>query len=703
MQKSKINPKLLLIATSLLFMSSLCAEDSFLWLEEVLSEKSLNWAKEENKLTESQLKSDPRYQQSFEEALKILSSKDKITSISFYGDMVYNFWKDTKNPRGVLRRAKFVDYRAQKKPNWETVLDIDKLNVTENKKWVYKSMKCLKPEYTHCMLKLSPGGSDAAVIREFNTKEKAFVKNGFSLPVAKSGVLWLDKDTLLARYAIDKSEYSDSGYPLVVRKWKRGMKIEKAPVIFSTDKSSMAIWPYVIEDKNKKKFIFLSESVDFYNVKHWMLQNGEFKQLNLPLKGDLLGNLDHTLFFETRSEWKGTKKGTLVSFKLEDALKKDFKIKTLFVPTLSKALGSIDITKDYVIAQIKENVRDYALLYSWDKNKSTFKTTQLDLPKDGSLSITSRSEDHNAILYSYESHLTPDSQVYTEISEKNGEIHTTTQIMRQLKDHFDSQNYVSFQYWATSKDGTKIPYTIVHHKDLKKNGKNATKLYGYGGFQSSLDPWYSQITNKLWLEKGGVFVVANIRGGGEFGPRWHQAALKENRQRSYDDFIAVAEDLISKKITSPNHLGIQGGSNGGLLVGVMLTQRPDLFNAVLCSVPLLDMMRYHKLLAGSSWVGEYGNPEDPKMREVILKYSPYQNLSANKKYPNTYIYTSTKDDRVHPGHARKMTAKMKELGHDVLYFENLEGGHSGGADLVQMAHGQARSYTFLYQNLMDSQ
>ncbi|MBI5693008.1 MAG: S9 family peptidase [Verrucomicrobia bacterium] len=663
------------------------------WLEEVAGEKSLAWARERNAVTQKELEASPHFQAIRERLLAILDSTERIPYVSKRGPHYYNFWRDAQHPRGLWRRTSLEEFRKPS-PAWETVLDLDALGAAEKENWVWKGSQWLEPDLDRCLINLSRGGADAVVVREFDPIAKAFVAGGFTLPEAKSGVSWRNRDTLYVGTDFGPGSLTDSGYPRVVREWKRGTPLAGAPVVFegaSTDVSASAFT--VIEPGFRREFA--RRAVTFFTAEHFLRQGDTFTKLDLPADARQ-GTWREYLTVTLRSEWRVGGRvfpaGALLALPWERFLKGDRDFAVLFEPGPRKSLAASSATRHHLIVNELENVRNrlYVLTPGPDGRWSR---QPLPAPEFGSLSASAVDDDSDDFWLNVDDFLTPPSLYLGNVGRPGREL------LKQLPAYFAADGMEVTQHEATSRDGTRIPYFQVSRRGLPANGTNPTLLYGYGGFQLSQTPGYRAAVGSAWLERGGVFVLANLRGGGEFGPAWHQAALKANRQRAYDDFIAVAEDLIRRRVTSPRHLGIQGGSNGGLLVGAVFTQRPDLFNAVVCQVPLLDMQRYHRLLAGASWMGEYGNPDVPAEWDFIRRYSPYHNVRPDGKYPRVLFTTSTRDDRVHPGHARKMVARMLEQKHDVLYYENIEGGHGGAANNAQSAYMSALAYTFLLQQL----
>lgn len=668
-------------------------DSDYLWLEEVQGENPLNWVETQNKKAFASLKSNAVYQQSYDANLALLNSNDRIAYASQRGDYLYNFWTDKNNQRGLYRRTTLSEYQKDN-PTWETVLDIDALAAKDGKSWVYKGMDCLYPDYNHCLVKLSPGGSDAVVVREFNMATKSFVDDGFKLPEAKSSISWRDENSVFVGTDFGAGSLTDSGYPGVVKIWQRGTPLSSAKQVYKADKTSVSASGFVMRDgKNSLDMIY--DGTSFYSHAMYILQGDKQVKLPIPKDASLSAFLNGDIFIQLKSSWTVNgntfKQGSVIYAPVDDVLKGTANYKTLITPTASLAINSVQSTKSTLLVTVLDNVKSKVLRFTNDAGQ--WKSTPVDIDDKGNISVFNTNESTDDFFLNYTSFLKP-STLY----KVSGETGKLTQFKAQ-KSQFNSDDLVTHQYWATSKDGTKVPYFAIMKKDIELNGKNPTLLYGYGGFEVSLKPSYSALQGKNWLEKGGVYVLSNIRGGGEFGPSWHQAALKKNRHKAYEDFEAIAMDLIERKITSPDHLGIQGGSNGGLLMGAAFTRRPDLYNAVVCQVPLLDMKRYTKLLAGASWAAEYGDPDKPEMWEYIKTYSPFHNLDAKTDYPKVFFTTSTKDDRVHPGHARKMVAKMQDLGHDVYYYENTEGGHAGAADNKQRADMYALIYSYLWQQL----
>jgi prolyl oligopeptidase len=680
--------------------------DPYLWLEEVDGEPALAWVRERNAESQQRLGASPVYTSTRERLLAVLNSKDRIPYVTRRGELFYNLWQDEAHPRGLWRRTTLDSYR-QPEPAWETVLDLDTLAAAEGENWVWGGAQGLGPEGRRCLIALSRGGADAQVLREFDTLDKAFVAGGFTLPEAKSVVEWIDLDTLYVGTDFGPGSMTDAGYPRVLKRWQRGTPLEAAVTVFEAQPQDTWAMASVDRTPGFERTLFV-RGIDFYNSEHFLMQGDQLLKLDLPTDASLsfmnsAGTLGDTLLLELRSEltlaghtWRA---GSLLATDAPAFLRGERRSFTpLFEPTPTRSLAGYTTTRSHVIVNVLDNVA--SRLEEWQRTADGFVHREIDAPYPGSLSVAGlndpeRADDPLAEAYALtcNDHLTPDALMLGHTGSD------TREWLKALPAVFDATGMRAEQLFATSADGTQVPYFLVRPNGFQADGTAPTVLCGYGGFEISMTPTYARSYGPAWLALGGVLVVANIRGGGEFGPAWHQAAQKVNKQRSYDDFIAVAEDLIQRRITSPAHLGIEGGSNGGLLVGAVAMQRPDLFRAVVCSVPLLDMRRYHTLLAGASWMAEYGDPDMPQEWAFISKYSPYQNVRAGVTYPKMLFTTSTRDDRVHPGHARKMAAKMLAMGHPVLYFENIEGGHGGAADNTQRAHMQALEFSHLWMQL----
>jgi prolyl oligopeptidase len=681
------------VMVCLLAVSTAAAQDDpYLWLEEVEGEKALAWAETQNDESIERLSKVPEYQPMLERITEILDSKDKIPGIAFMGPYVYNFWQDADHVRGIWRRTSIESY-ATGTPTWETVLDLDALSAAEDTNWVWKGATCLWPDHRHCMVSLSRGGADATVKREFDTFAKAFVQDGFELPEAKSQVSWMDENTLWVGTDFGDGSLTTSGYPRVAKLWTRGTSLDEARTMFEGLPDDVSAGVYSSHTP-WGRYDMAYRTPEFFRGFYYLKLGDRIVKLDLPDDVSVRSMFADRMLLSLRSPWEIGEEtypaDALLAIDVDDFLAGGRDFDVLFEPSGRIALDGVATTRDSVVLSVLDNVR--SRVYRLTPTYHGWAKEEIELPGLGTANVGSVSDFDSRFLLYYTDFLTPTSLYLVDEAGK-------LTLLKTSPEWFDADGMDAFQYEATSKDGTKIPYFVVTPKGFTADGTAPTVLYGYGGFEVSMQPSYSGISGSSWLERGGVWVLANIRGGGEFGPAWHQAALKGNRQKAFDDFIAVAEDLIARKITSPDHLGIMGGSNGGLLVGAVVTQRPDLFDAVVCQVPLLDMKRYHTLLAGASWMAEYGNPDDPDDWAYIKQWSPYQNVSKDADYPEVFFYTSTRDDRVHPGHARKMVAKMEGMGHDVLYFENMEGGHGAGATNAQRAKMWALTYAYLWDTL----
>lgn len=669
-------------------------KDPFLWLEEVEGERAMAWVHERNQETLADLEGDQRYGRFVEAAGQILNASDRIPYGSLRGGWVYNFWQDRKNVRGLFRRSTLDSYRTDN-TDWEVVLDLDKLAREEGENWVYKGITWLSPVYDRCLLRLSRGGKDSSVYREFDTVNKTFVEGGFFIPEAKSGVAWIDRDTLLVGTDWGEGSRTRSGYPRVVKRWRRGKPLSKAEPVLEGLREDVGVWPRVMR-LPESQVVVVERSLTFFTAAYFLLED-QSKPVRVPVpeSADIQGYYAGRILVGLRETWKTQGEsfppGSLLAMPVKPLLGTGRlpTVETIFIPDDRTSVERVSVSASGLYLGLLQNVKGRVLRFQCDEASGTWSSRPLSLPATGAVSVSAASPFSETVFINYEDHITPD-RLYEYDTDSN-----LLGVIKTLPERFDAGQLEVHQHEVNSADGETIPYFIVHRKGLVSDGRTPTLLYGYGGFEISLTPKYSAVTGRLWLERGGAYTVANIRGGGEFGPRWHKAALKQDRQRAYDDFLTVARDLIDRKITSPGKLGIMGGSNGGLLVGAAMTQAPELFGAVVCRVPLLDMLRYTRLLAGSSWIAEYGDPEDPAMRESLRKISPYHNLRKDRRYPRAFILTSTKDDRVHPGHARKMVARMREQGHPVYYYENTEGGHAAGANLRQHARRYALEYVYL--------
>lgn len=671
--------------------TSAVTEDPYLWLEDVEGDRAIAWVREQNARSLAVLEGDPRYAQLRDDALVIANSRDRLPLGNVREGYLYNFWQDETHVRGIWRRSPLADY-ARGAPAWETILDVDALAAAENANWVYKGVDCLERS-TRCMVQLSDGGRDASTYREFDIAIRSFVDGGFVVPEAKSSTTWLDADTLLVGTDWGEGSMTESGYAFIQKRWRRGTPLASAEQVFSGERTDVAVWAGLLEDVDGARVPLLIHSITFFESSYFLLNGATPQRVTLPQKATIQGLFHGNLVFTLEEAWRGLPQGALVAYPLADATVEAPRAQVLFAPSARQSIEGVQITRDAILVAGYENVRGRILRIALDNGQ--WRTTQIDLPTTGSINFAGSSPTESAAFAVYDDFTTPTTLYALENRA------TTARAIRSLPAQFDGERFVTEQFEATSRDGTRVPYFVVRPRDMQLNGENPTLLEAYGGFQVSETPAYSPSIGKLWLERGGVYVLANIRGGGEFGPAWHQAGLRTRRQVIYDDFYAIEQDLVARRITSPRRLGIRGGSNGGLLMGVMLNQHPEMIRAAVVQVPLLDMLRYDQLLAGASWVDEYGSPSNPEERAFLETISPYQNLRRRDDFPLPFVLTSTKDDRVHPGHARKYVARMTELGMPVLYYENIDGGHSAAANLNEAARRRALEYTYLMQRLMD--
>ena len=698
--RKKISSKAIQCCLFFLFLFSLNQSvissnlDPYLWLEEVEGKKSLAWVEEQNEETFTRYTETNAFKEKYERIKKELNDDERIPSAYYQNGEMYNFWRDEKNVRGVWRKTSFKSY-LKDEPIWENILDIDQLANDEGINWLYKGADCLAPEYKRCLIRLSDGGTDAVTIREFDLEEKKFVKDGFNTYPSKQNASWINEDQILIGADFGEGSMNESGYPMQVKLWNRGESLEEAKIFFSGSYEKIFNFPFVSIRPDGKYYGIIEGPTFFSEVLH-LFDGEKLIKINLPQMIDIHGFFNESLILSIEEDWGIFKSGSLLEINVNSLLANSINesdVKIIFEPDGQRFISGVSIGKHQLMVSMLENVNRIITRFlkkddRWDSKdiegfqNSTMNIYGQDVWSDNSFISVSNFLEPSSIYHA------SDGADYKKIKSR--------------KNSIDPEKYRVEQNFVSSADGTSIPYFLISRKGINLDGKNPTILYGYGGFQISKPPSYlGGSIAEYWLNSGGVYVVSNIRGGGEYGPAWHQSALKENRQRAYDDFIAIAIDLIEKGITSKDHLGIEGRSNGGLLVGATFTQRPDLFNAVICGVPLLDMFRYDKLLAGASWVDEYGDPDNPEEWEFIREYSPYQNLKKGTEYPEVFFYTSTKDDRVHPGHARKMAKKMTDMGSPIVYYENTEGGHAGTSNIDQFSFLLALQLAYLEDKLMN--
>ena len=679
-------------------------EDPFIWLEEVEGEEALTWAAEQNALSIPRLQGDSRFEGIRDAIETVLTSDDRIPSPGLVNGQVYNFWQDDEHIRGLLRRTSLDSYHSDN-PQWETVIDIDLLATVENANWVYKGRICVPGNPSRCLLRLSDGGKDAVVLREFDLENKNFVDGGFSVDEAKTNVDWVDANTLIIGTDFGPGSVTTSGYARTLRLWRRGTDINDAEQIIEVGLEDMSVGINTVAEDDAR-YSFVTRRPDFFTEQNWLVTpDGALAEIPFPIDVNLQGVFGDRLIALMRSDWSPTEDvtypaGSLIAMDLASSISNSVatEVSVILDPNVNDeldAISAVAITRDSIyISALKDVSGKLLRVRSGAGAEPAWSVATIELPENGAIRLVSADDYSDTLMVSYQSFLTP-SALYLINGDEQPEA------IKALAPQFDAEPYLVEQQFVASADGTSIPYYIVRAADAPMDGSTPTRLTAYGGFELSRTPAYVSAQSQVWLQQGGAYVLANIRGGGEYGPQWHQTALLENRQRVFDDFIAVAEDIIERGLTSPAHLGITGGSNGGLLVTAAMVQRPDLYNAIISAVPLIDMLRYHLLLAGASWTAEYGNPDIPAHYDFISEYSPFQNVRADADYPEIFLWTNPKDDRVHPGHARKMAARMLEQGHELIYFENAEGGHGGGANLGQLAVTQAMEVIYLLQKLDD--
>lgn len=692
---------------------AVAAADEFLWLEEIDGERAMAWVEEQNERTLGILTADPRYEEMKTEALGVLTAQDRIATPRFRAGGIDNFWQDETNVRGLWRHTSLDSYRSNA-PAWETVLDIDALAEAEGANWIWKGAQCLAPEETRCLVNLSDGGKDAVVVREFDAAAGEFVDGGFELPEGKHSVTWLDAETILVATDWGDGSLTESGYPYIVKSLKRGQSLLDAQEVFRGDAGDggYGVDPIVMRDGGGDVLaVLFNRPLDTFRAEVWEWFEGEPVKLNLPERVSLHGAMElgtPWLVFTNEQEWEAwgqiVRGGALLAAPTS-ALRSDDRSapmmadRQVFGPGALQSIDEVAVFDDRIVATVLDNVRSRTIVFGRDE-VGGWSSAELPVPEIAAAHLGSTSRGTGRMFYSYEGFLTPPTLALAQglVGET---LWSDISIVREAPAQFDASTHVVLQHSTASADGTQIPYFVVRPKDAPMDGSTPTMMFGYGGFQISYPPVYKPELGKLWLERGGAYVIANIRGGGEFGPAWHQAALKENRQRAFDDFAAVAANLAARGIASADKLAIYGRSNGGVLTSVTLTQHPELIGGAVIESPLVDMLRYQELPPGASWIGEYGDPRIPEEAQFIAAYSGYQNIDPDADYPEVYITTNTRDDRVHPGHARKFAARLQEMGHPALYYENTEGGHSNDSDPILNAERWARHYVYLARQLMD--
>ncbi|MEO7195563.1 MAG: prolyl oligopeptidase family serine peptidase [Pseudonocardiaceae bacterium] len=663
------------------------------WLEDVTGERALSWVRERNAETVAELTGTSRFEALRDGIREVLDSTERIPYITRRGEYRYNFWRDREHPRGLWRRTTLAEYRTER-PDWEILLDLDALARDEGENWVWGGARCLRPDYRRALVSLSRGGADATVVREFDIECGEFVTDGFQLPEAKSSARWIDAEHLYVATDFGPGTLTTCGYPRTVREWRRGTPLARAELVYEGKPDDIEVYAYH-DDTEGFERDFVGRVLDFYRSELYQRCGDQLRRVEVP-EDAIVSVHRRWLLVELRSDWTGGETypaGCLLVADFDEFMAGGRDLRVLFTPDERSSLAGYRWTRHHLILDVMRDVVSHLSVLTpardWHVTPLTGTPPLCTVSAWGTDSDTD-----DEYLIDIDGFLTPSTLAIGTIGAG------PAAPLKRAPSFFDSSGLVVRQHFAVSADGTQIPYFVVapEHSVVPPGGW-PTLLYGYGGFEVSLRPGYRAGLGRAWLARGGCYVLANIRGGGEYGPRWHSAALKSHRHLVYEDFAAVARDLVTRGVTTPPRLGAQGGSNGGLLMGVMLTQYPELFGAIVAAVPLLDMLRYHTLLAGASWIAEYGDPDDPAEREHLLRFSPYHQLRAGRRYPPTLLTTSTRDDRVHPGHARKLVARMREYGLPVTYYENIEGGHGGAADNEQAAFMSALGYEFLWRHL----
>lgn len=665
-------------------------QDPYLWLEDVTGDDALDWVRARNAPTLARFR-DAHFERMRTEALEVLDTDARIPYVVRRGEHLYNFWRDAANPRGLWRRTTLDSYRTDA-PQWDVLIDVDDLGRVDGEKWVWAGAGVIYPEYTRALVSLSRGGSDASIVREFDMLARKFVADGFELPEAKSQISWEDPDTVLVGTDFGAETLTDSGYPRVVKRWRRGTPLADAETVFEGARSDVNVAASVSRIPGFERTL-IGRALDFWNEEVYELRGNELIRIDTPTDASVSLHREW-LLVELRSDWsRGDTtygEGSLLAADYEEFLAGTAQLQVVFEPDEHTALNHYAWTRDRLVIVSLVDVASRVEIVtpgSWQREPVA------GIPAATNTVVVSADDTGDEFFLDSSGFDSPSRLM-------RGTDDGRLEQLKSAPAFFDAESISVTQNFVASQDGTPIPYFVVRPSGSQASaGPAPTLLYGYGGFESSNTPGYSGVLGRLWLARGGTYVLANIRGGGEYGPGWHTQAIRDGRNKVAEDFAAVATDLVNRGITTVEQLGAQGGSNGGLLMGIMLTRYPEKFGALVCSVPLLDMKRYHLLLAGASWMAEYGDPDNPDDWEFISEYSPYQNISATRHYPPVLITTSTRDDRVHPGHARKMTAALEAAGHQVFYYENIEGGHAGAADNEQVAFKAALTYSFLWQTL----
>jgi prolyl oligopeptidase len=676
-------------------------DDPYLWLEEVTDDTALDWVRAHNDPTLAEF-GGAQFEQMRAEALEVLDTDARIPYVGRRGKYLYNFWRDATNPRGLWRRTTLDSYRTDS-PDWEVLLDIDELGRADNQKWVWGGANVIEPDLTRALIVLSPGGSDAAIWREFDMLTREFVVGGFELAEAKSQVAWADPDTVLVGTDFGADSLTESGYPRVIKRWRRGTPLADAETVFEVERGDVRAFVSVDRTPGFERTV-VARAIDFWNDELYELRGSELTRINAPTDASVSLHRDWILI-ELRTDWTPGPTGdttytagSLLAANDDEFLAGTAELRVVFEPDEHTALNHYAWTQDRLLMVTLADVVSRVEIVtpgSWQREPL------LGIPDATNTVIVSADDTGDEFFLDSSGFETPSRLMR---GAGSGQLEGELEQIKSAPAFFDAENITVTQHFVASEDGTSIPYFVVRSASNSvagdPGGPAPTLLYGYGGFETSYTPSYSGVLGRLWLARGGTYVLANIRGGGEYGPGWHTQTLREGRHKVAEDFAAVADDLVNRGITTVGQLGARGGSNGGLLMGIMLTKYPEKFGALVCDVPLLDMKRYHLLLAGASWVAEYGDPDNPDEWKFISEYSPYQNISATRQYPPVLFTTSTRDDRVHPGHARKMMAALEAADHRAWLYENIEGGHAGAADNEQLAFKSALSHSFLWQMLV---
>ncbi|MGW0548743.1 prolyl oligopeptidase family serine peptidase [Streptomyces altiplanensis] len=667
-------------------------DDPYLWLEDVESEAALEWVAGRNAETEAALAAGAGFASLKERLREVLDASDRIPYTTRRGAFLYNFWRDAGHVRGVWRRTTLEQYRKDA-PEWEVLLDVDALAAAEDEKWVWAGARVRRPDYDRALVCLSRDGGDAVVVREFDLVTRTFVAGGFQVGEAKTRIGWIDADTVFVGTDCGPGSLTDAGYPRTVRRWRRATPLEEAALVFEAGAEDVSAWGQH-DDTPGFERDFVGRSLDFFRSEVYLLApDATLVKIDVPDDARAYAHRQY-LIVTLKSDWLGHRAGSLLAFGFDAFLAGDRTAEVLFAPDERTALAGHSWTRRHLILETMRDVSTHIEVLTPVSGGGWARKPLADVPTLSAVTVVDTDPDVSDEYFLDVSGFLQPSTLY------RGQIGADTEILKQAPARFDTDGLAVEQFFATSRDGTRVPYFVIGPgRGPTGPGPGPALLYGYGGFEVSLTPFYGAVTGRAWLERGGTYVIANIRGGGEYGPDWHQAALGADRPRAFEDFAAVAADLVARGITTPGMLGAAGGSNGGLLMGAMLTRCPELFGAIVAQVPLLDMLRFHKLLAGASWIAEYGNPDNEADRPHLRALSPYHRLTADRTYPPVLLMTSTRDDRVHPGHARKTAARLRELGHPVLLHENTGGGHAGASDNEQSAHNEALVHTFLWQHL----